>query len=87
MNNSIVVIPVLDAQLILSILLGFSNPDNILLNRPQVDLRSQLIPTVSAGKTLQLQHPTIYSPANFTRENIRRHEECHLQRLEGRVLA
>jgi hypothetical protein len=54
MNNCIVVIPILDAQLVLSILLGFSNPDNILLNKPQVNLRSQLILIVSAGKTPQL---------------------------------
>ena len=73
MVNCIAIIPVLDAQLVLSILLGFSNPDGI-LSKPQVNLRSQHIPTVSVGKT---QPPTIYSPATCTRENIRRHEEYH----------
>jgi hypothetical protein len=49
-----IVILVLDAQLVLNILFGFSNPHDILLSKPQVDLRSQHIPTVSAGNTLQL---------------------------------
>jgi hypothetical protein len=82
MITCIVIIPVLDAQLVLSILFGFSNPHGILLGKPQADLRSQHIPTVSAGKTPQLQPPTICGLAFCTRKNIK-----FAQRTQGVPLA